>query len=211
VSEVVDLIVSFPTVIFTVPLVFCFFWFFLGLVISGFDIGEGDFDLDLDHDGHVDAFEHFAGALHLGALGLPLALLMLSLGAWSSSLLFALAMRQVGVSSSLTILGGLLIGLVVGLLFVWRVGGAVGRALSTEQGAERSAAVGCVCKVRTLTVSETFGDAEVLSGPMRSSIIKVRARAGQFSRGDVALVVEFDDEHDAYWVAEIEEEYQPHL
>jgi hypothetical protein len=211
VSEVIDVMVRFPTVIFTVPLVFCLFWFILGLLVSGFDVGEGGFDLDLDHDGHVDAFEHLAGALHLGALGLPLALLMLSLGAWSSSLLFTIGMHKVGASNAITLVGGLLLGLVVGVLFVWRVGGAVGRALATEQGAERSAAVGCVCKVRTLTVSENFGDAEVLSGAMRSSIIRVRAKTGEFTRGDVALVVEFDEAKDAYWVAEIEAEYQPHL
>ena len=208
-SDVIDLVVSFPTVIFTVPLVFFFFWFLLGLVVSGIDIGDADLDLDLDHDGHIDAFEHFAGAMHLGALGLPLALLMLSLGGWSASLLFSLAMRQAGVSGAFSILGGLLLGLVVGLLFLSKVGGALGRALTTELGAERSAAIGCVCKVRTLEVTETFGDAEVLSGPMRSSIVRVRAKAGQFRRGDVVLVVEFDSDRDAYWVAEIEEQYLP--
>jgi len=211
VSVVIDLMVSFPTVIFTVPLIVCLLWFLLGLIMSGFEIGEGDLDLDLDHDGHVDAFEHFAGAMHLGALGLPLAMLMLSLAAWAASLLFSIGMHTVGVSNAFTILGGLVLGLVVGLSFVAKVGGALGRALTTEQGAERSAAIGCMCKVRTLEVTETFGDAEVLTGPMRSSIVRVRAKPGRFHRGDVALVVEFDADHDAYWVAEIEKEYQPHL
>jgi hypothetical protein len=210
VSDVIDLIVSFPTVIFTVPLIFFFFWFLLGFVVSGIDVGDADLDLDLDHDGHVDAFEHFAGAMHLGALGLPLAMLMLSLGAWSASLLFSLGMREIGVHGAITVLGGVAFGLVVGLLFVAKVGGALGRALTTTTGAERAEAVGCVCKVRTLEVSETFGDAEVLTGAMRNSIIRVRAKAGRFHRGDVVLVVEFDPDVDAYWVAEIEEEYQPH-
>lgn len=209
-SEIVDLIVSFPTVIFTVPLMFCLFWFVLGIMVSGFDIGEGDFDVDVDGDGHIDGMEHLGAALHLGALGLPLALFMLSLGAWSASLLFSMAMRQAGVTGTLAILGGLLVGMTVGVLFVWKVGGALGRTLATEQGAERSAAIGCVCKVRTLEVSETFGDAEIISGAMRNSLVKVRAKKGLFTRGDVALVVQHDPDHDAYWIAEIEEEYQPH-
>lgn len=206
-----ELITSFPTVLFTVPLVFCLLWFLLGFVASGFDIGDGDFDLDLDGDGEIDGFEHLAGALHLGALGLPLMLLMLSFGGWAASLLFSVAMRHTGAGNVVTIVGGVMLGLLIGLLFVWKVGGVIGRALTTEQAPERSAAIGCMCKVRTVEVTDTFGDAEILTGPMRPSIVKVRAPAGQFRRGDVALVVELDPERDAYWIAEIDEQYQPHL
>lgn len=210
-SEVLELITSMPTVIFTVPLIFCFLWFLLGFIASGFDIGEGDFDVDLDGDGDIDAFEHLAGALHLGALGLPLMLLMLSFGAWAASLLFSVAMRQTGAGNALTIAGGLVLGVVVGLLFVWKVGGVIGRSLTTEQAPERSAAIGCMCKIRTVEVTDSFGDAEMITGPMRPSIVKVRAPAGQFRRGDVALVVDLDPVRDAYWIAEIDEQYQPHI
>lgn len=210
VSEIVDLMVSFPTVIFTVPLIFCFMWFLLGILVSGFDIGEGDFDVDLDGDGQIDGLEHVFAALHLGALGLPLALLMLSFGGWASSLLFSMAMEEVGAGTALTIAGGLILGLAVGWVFVWKVGGSVGRALSTVEAPVRAAAIGCTCKVRTVEVNETFGDAEILTGPMRTSIVKVRAPKGQFQRGDVALLVDLDEDRDAYWISEIDEEFQPH-
>jgi len=210
VALLIELITSFPTVIFTVPLLFCFLWFLLGILVSGFDVGEGDFDVDLDGDGHIDGFEHMAAALHVGALGLPLALLMLSLGGWTTSLLFSYGARQAGLSTTLAVIGGLLLGLAVGVLFLSKVGGALGRALTTEQGAERSAAIGCVCKVRTLEVTETFGDAEIVSGAMRNSLVKVRAPQGMFKRGDIALVVQHDAERDAYWISEIDEEYRPH-
>jgi hypothetical protein len=208
-TEIIEQSVSFPTVIFTVPLIFCLLWFLIGFVASGFDVGDGDFDLDLDGDGDIDAFEHVVGALHLSALGLPLSLLMLSFGGWAVSLLISVAATNAGVSAAVVVLLGLVLGLAAGFLFVWKVGGSLGRALTTEQGAERSSAIGCLCKVRTTRVTSTFGDAEVLSGPMKSSIIRVRAEEGQFQRGDVALLVELDDEHDAYWIAEIEEQYRP--
>lgn len=211
VTQIIDVMVSFPTVVFTVPFVFCLVWFLVGLIASGFDVGEGDFDVDLDGDGDIDAFEHLAGALHLGSLGLPLALLMLSFGAWASSLLFSVGMQQLGAEDAFTIIGGLVLGVVVGVVFVWKVGGSIGRALSTEQAPERSSAVGCVCKVRTVHVSDRFGDAEMLSGPMRPSIIQVRAPEGRFRRGDVALVVEHDTDRDAYWIADIEEQFHPHV
>ena len=207
-QKIVDLMVSFPTVIFTVPLIFCFLWFLLGFVVSGFDVGEGDFDVD--GDGDIDGLEHVASALHIGALGLPLMLLMLSLGAWIASLVFSAGMDSLGASAAITVVGGLVVGLVVGVLFVRTVGGSLGRALATEQAPERAAAVGCTCKVRTLEVNEKFGDAELLSGPMRTSLIKVRAPAGMFHRGDIALVVELDPATDSYWIAEIDEEFQPH-
>lgn len=208
-SDILDVMVSFPTVVFTVPLVASLLWFLLGLVVSGFDVGDGDLELDLDGDGDIGAFEYLVGALHLGALGVPLSLLMLSFGAWATSLLFSLAVQGLDVSAALVAVIGIVLGLVVGLLFVWKVGGPVGRALATSQAPERSAAIGCTCKVRTVEVSESFGDAEILTGPMRSSIVKVRAPAGTFQRGDVALLVELDPERDAYWIADIEEQYRP--
>jgi hypothetical protein len=209
VSEIIELMVSFPTVVFTVPLIFCFLWFFVGILVSGFDVGDADFDLDLDGDGEIDGLEHLMGALHLGALGLPLALLMLSFGAWAASLLFSLAMEGAGAGNALTIAGGLLLGLGAGVLFVWRVGGPIGRALATDEAPLRDAALGCTCKVRTVEVTERFGDAEILTGPMRTSIVKVRAPAGQFRRGDVGLLVDLDEAQDAYWISEIEEEFRP--
>ena len=210
-SDMVDLMVSFPTVIFTVPLIVCFLWFLLGFVASGFDIGEGDFDVDLDADGSVDAFEHFMGAMHLGALGIPLVLLMLSFAGWATSLIFAVVMKSAGVGTTATVAGGLALGMVVGVLFVWKVGGSVGRALGTQAAPERSSAVGCMCKIRTVEVTERFGDAELLTGAMKNSIIMVRAKAGEFKRGDVALVVEHEPDRNTYFIAEIEEQYQPHI
>ena len=209
-AQIVEQFVSLPTVIFTVPLLFCFLWFLLGFVASGFDLGEGDFDVDIDADGDIDAFETFAASMHLGALGLPLMLFMLSLGAWITSLLVSSGLEAVAAPAALTVVVGIVAGLVVGVLFVRTAGGALGRALTTEQAPERGAAIGCTCKVRTLRVTETFGDAELLSGPMRTSLIKVRAKAEEFSRGDIALVVEHDPVTDAYWIADIDEEYQPH-
>jgi hypothetical protein len=209
-TEIIEQSVSFPTVVFTVPLIICFFWFLLGMVVSGFDFGEGDFDVDLDGDGEIDGFENLLGALHLSALGLPLALLMLSFGGWAVSLVFSTLATDAQMNAALVIVVGLVLGFVAGFLFVWKAGGALGKALTTEQGAERGTAIGCLCKVRTTRVTMSFGDAEVISGPMRNSIVKVRAEEGEFTRGDVALLVDLDPEHDAYWIAEIEEQYRPH-
>lgn len=210
-DEILEQAVSLPTVIFTVPLIVCLLWFLLGLVVSGFDVGDGDFDVDLDGDGSIDGIEHLAAALHLGALGLPLALLMLSFGGWAVTLFFSMVADDLDLSTVLKVAIGTALGLVAGFLFVWKVGGAVGRGLETEQGAERGTAIGCLCKVRTIRVTPTFGDAEVISGPMKSSIVKVRADEGAFTRGDVALLVDLDTERDAYWIAEIEEQYRPQV
>jgi hypothetical protein len=136
---------------------------------------------------------------------------MLSFGGWAVSLLFSTIAVEADVNAAVVVIVGFVLGLVAGFLFVWKVGGALGRALTTEQGAERSTAIGCLCKVRTTRVTQTFGDAEVISGPMRTSIVKVRADEGEFTRGDIALLVDLDAEHDAYWIAEIEEQYRPHL
>lgn len=208
-NELVDQTVSLPTVIFTVPLIFFLLWFLIGFVVSGFDVGDGDFDLDLDGDGDIDGLESLLGALHLSALGLPLSMLLLSFGGWAVCLLVSSLATDAGFNPTLVVLAGLLLGLAAGFAFVWKVGGSIGKALITEQGALRDSAIGCVCKVRTTRVTPTFGDAEVMSGPMKNSIVRVRADEGLFQRGDVALLVDIDPERDAYWIAEIEEQYRP--
>src|SRR5829696_8906268 len=113
-SEIIDQTVSLPTVIFTVPLIFCFLWFLLGFVVSGFDIGDADFDVDLDGDGNIDGLEHLFAALHLGALGLPLALFMLSFAAWAVSLFFCVAVADTNLGTGLTVAIGILLGLLAG-------------------------------------------------------------------------------------------------
>ncbi len=208
-TDIIEQTVSLPTIIFTVPLVFCFLWFVVGTLVAGFDIGDGDIDLDIDGDGDIDGFEQLAAALNLGVLGLPLSLFMLSFAGWAVSLLVSTAAADADLGAGITIVLGLVLGLVAGFVFLWKVGGVLGRALTSEKGAERSAAIGSLCKIRTTEVTMTFGDAEIVNGPMRTSIVKVRAPAGEFTRGDVAIVVELDPEKDAYWIAEIEEQYRP--
>lgn len=206
-SDLLQLVFSFPTVVFTVPLLFSLTWFLLGLVLSGFDMGDGDMDFDLDGD--IDLFDHLGGLLHLHTLGFSLSLLLLSFGGWATTLVFSALLNTPAGLGLLLGLVGLGVGIGGGVLFVWGVGGPLGRALTTETGPERDAALGCICKVRTVHVTTSFGDAEILTGPMRNSLVKVRAKEGDFTRGDMALLVELDRDADAYWIAELDEELHP--
>ena len=208
-GELLDLSLSFPTVVFTVPLLFFLSWFVLSLVLSGLDFGDSDGGLDLDGDGDIDFFDNVGHAFHLGSLGLSLALLLLSFGGWAMSLLFTGLTRSLEVESTISATIGVVVGFAAGFGFLRAVGGPLGRAMTTEPAPERESALGCMCKVRTVDVSPTFGDAEIVSGPMRNSIVRVRAKAGEFRRGDIALLVELDRDTDAYWIAELDEALRP--
>lgn len=210
-GDLLDLSFSFPTVVFTVPLLIFLLWFVLSLVLSGLDFGDADLDLDLDGDGDIDLFESLNHSLHLGALGLSLSMLLLSFGGWAVTLIYAAVARTMDTGGMISATLGVVVGMVAGVLFLKAVGGPLGRALATESAPERDSALGCLCKVRTVDVTTTFGDAEVITGPMRPSIVKVRAQPGEFHRGDVALLVELDRDADAYWIAELAEELRPEL
>ena len=209
-GDLLDLSFSFPTIVFTIPLLICLLWFLLSLVLSGLDFGD-DLDIDLDGDGNIDFLEGLTHSLHVGALGLSLSLLLMSFGGWAITLVYAAVARSLDAGGLLFATIGMVIGVFAGIGFLKGIGGPLSRAIATKDAPERQSAVGCLCKVRTVDVTPTFGDAEIVTGPMRPSIVKVRAAAGEFHRGDIALLVELDADADAYWIAELAEELRPEL
>ena len=54
-------------------------------------------------------------------------------------------------------------------------------------------------------VDEHFGEAEVLNGPRVHSIVRVRAKAGEFTRGDVAMIVDYNDGLDTFMLVPLDE------
>jgi hypothetical protein len=67
-NRVIELVSSFPTVVFTAVLAFCLVWWIISLVLSGGEggnDGDADFDVDPDVDGDVEFGRgHAAGHVH---------------------------------------------------------------------------------------------------------------------------------------------------
>jgi hypothetical protein len=193
----IDLLTSFPTSIFTGFLVFCLAWWLITLLVAGLD---ADADLDVDGDG-------LGEALGFSSVPLPLALTLLGFGAWSMSLVLQLVLRTddtgaVAVGSAVAIIAA---ALVVGLGFLKLMSKPLGRLFHTEHAPTRASTVGATCKVRTLTVTTGFGDAEVTTGPTRGSVVKVRAADGRFVRGDLAHIIDYDEATEAFIIDDLDE------
>jgi hypothetical protein len=191
----IELLTAFPTIVFTVLLGTCLTWWVVTLLISALD---ADIDIDADTD--------FFG---FGLVPFPLALTLVSAGGFIVCLLG----QSIGSTSSLAtgtavmlLVGGVLVGLVVLKL----MSKPLGRLFGDTPAPSRTAGVGSVCKVRTLTVNESFGDAEVITGDIRGAIVRVRAKDDRFVRGDLALIIDFDEAANTYVIDDLDDDLKPH-
>jgi hypothetical protein len=184
-SDFVDVVLGFPTALFT----------FLLLVVVGYWVvvlvGMFDSDsLDSDHTAGL-----FAG-IGLGGVPVTVALSLLVAFAWFVSLAGAALVS--GVLLSVLVLGGALIG---GWLLTRLAVLPLRRLFPTAEGDSRSAFVGRPCVIRTGTVSATFGQAEVTAADGSSAIVQVRQTGkDSFSAGSVAMIYDYDPEGEFFWV-----------
>lgn len=196
-KRVAEVATTWPTLGFTAFLAFFLVWWVLSLAVSGIDGADIDADGDGVSDDLFGKVGHFVG---IGSVPLSLGLTILALAAWSVSLLAQLVIRghvAGGVSFALAIAVSLA-AVWIGLLFTRRVAGWCAPIFDFHGGPRRGDAMGARVKVRTVHVDETFGEAEVLNGPRAHSIVRVRAPAGEFKRGDVAMIVDYDEMKDTF-------------
>jgi hypothetical protein len=197
----VNLLLSFPTVIFTFLLAVCVLWWLASMLLAGLDV-------DLDNDGSEGLGDH----LGFTSMPLPLTLSFLSLGGWVTT---ALLQRVLGSANddfrlSAVGAGGVLVAAIAaGLLLVKLFSKPLGRLFATEVAPTRRSTVGSFCKIRTLQVSKSFGHAEVLNGPTRGALIAVRAEDGRFTRGDTAQVIDYDEASNSFVIDDIDELVRP--
>jgi hypothetical protein len=188
--------VSFPAVLFSFVLaVVVLYWL---LVLVGADL---DLDADAGDGGMIAT---------LGLGGLPL---MIALSMWIT-LSWLIAMIGTIVLAALAADGVVGVLLRVALLVVALLGGLVGtrlvvvpirRAIPAAAEPSRGDFVGRTCVIRTGSVSETFGQAEITSDDGSSAIIQVRRPVemndgGPLRSGSEALIFDYDPDKEIFWV-----------
>ncbi len=196
-------LIAHPAVLpFTGMLVFSVLWTAISLVLPGDDGDEGDSGEDGDAGPSL---------LHPGGLPTSIGLMLFSFPAWALSMLAVAVSRSLTVTAvvaSGTIAVGVLGGVLMGYFLVRSVGKPLGRLLNTETAPSNSDTVGSICKVRAPIPHHGFGDAEVISGPTKGSLIRVEAD-GEFSRGELGLVLSIDENTGRYWITELDSELRP--
>lgn len=188
--------VSFPAVLFSFVLaVVVLYWL---LVLVGADL---DLDADAGDGGMIAT---------LGLGGVPL---MIALSMWIT-LSWLIAMIGTIVLAALAVDGVVGVLLRVALLVVALLGGLVGtrlvvvpirRAIPAAAEPSRGDFVGRICVIRTGSVSETFGQAEITSDDGSSAIIQVRRPVemndgGPLRSGSEALIFDYDPDKEIFWV-----------
>ncbi len=197
-SEFVDAILSFPTVIFTVALAVSLSFFAITTLLgAGMD---ADFDFDADIDGDLGA----SLLSSIGLAGVPIAVsaTLISLFAWFASVVMTELLDDGGdgiVAVYAVIV--IVLALIVGVVAAGVIGRPVGRAFNATQNRRRGDLLGRACTITTLKVTDSFGQAEVPDPDGGTLLVQVRSlKPTTLTAGDPALIFERDSDSDAYYV-----------
>ena len=191
-TEFLQVVTSFPTVIFTVGLLISLgFWLIstvLGLGDSAFDADvdldtdldlDADVDVDIDVDGVGSGAEGLAGftgilvTLGLHLMPISLVITVISLAGWVAAIVATVALG----GAPLNLLVGVVV-FVFAFVFGVLVSGRVARLLAPLFAVTRAAGhrhlIGRLCTLRTGRVDASFGQAEVVDGDGGTHLIQVR-------------------------------------
>lgn len=195
VSDFLDAIVEFPTVIFTVIAAASLsFWVISTLLGAGFDLGDADSDVgDASGDGLLGGFLSFLG---LASLPLIVSSAIVSVIAWFTSLLLMqiIGSRTTWVLASLGIIV-FFVSFAVAAFIAAQLARPLSKIFVPGEPQRRADFVGRPCVVRTEKVTDVFGQAEVVDTEGATLLIQVRCKkANNLRHGDVAIIWSLDDE-----------------
>jgi hypothetical protein len=212
-SDFVELIVSFPAVVFTAMLVFSLAWWLVSFLAGGLDVDGvdadgldgGGVDVDgLDGGGDADAGNgegDLGGrvAATLGAPGLPLSIsfTIISFGAWVASIALTAVARAAGLSGPLLVAvgaGAVAVSVIAGVRFARVVARPLAPVFTTLGAPSVGDAIGSLARVRSIVVDDGApGEVLVTTGPARSTVLRARAEQ-TFHAGAIVHVIDRDDD-----------------
>lgn len=217
--EFVQVILSLPTVIFTVPLVLVVGYWSL-VILGALDLhvvdaaGSAGDALDVvgdpsGMDFHFHGFEgglvsDFFHLLGLGGVPLTLWISLVTLFSWVSCLLTLQIFENVIPALPLAWLAGLG-GLGIALVVTALVVRPVKRLFVSHTATERKALVGKVCTVTTMRVDDNFGQALIEDGGA-GLLVQVRCdESNALTKGSHALIFDYNPDEEVFHVARFDE------
>jgi hypothetical protein len=163
----------------------------------------------LDGDGaEVGGFEGALVGLGLDEVPATVVLSSLISFSWFACLGGSVLLNGFDLSSPVVIALGLvvlLVALVVGVLLTRALAWPLRKLFPNPPQASRNDFVGRPCVIRTGTVTQTFGQAEVTASDGSSAVVQVR-QAGQdpLVAGSTALIFDYDGDGEFFWVAPLD-------
>ncbi|MCS7483095.1 hypothetical protein ACFFQW_43825 [Umezawaea endophytica] len=162
----------------------------------------------LDGDDGVFGFDGVLAGLGLDGVPVTVVLSLLTAFSWFACLGGSVLLNGFDLSSPVVIALGiavLLVALVVGVLLTRLVAWPLRKLFPNPRQASRNDFVGRPCVIRTGTVTQTFGQAEVTASDGSSAVVQVR-QAGQdlLVAGSTALIFDYDGDGEFFWVAPLD-------
>jgi hypothetical protein len=173
------------------------------------------------HDGHAHDAPSHAGVPHghfsaarAGIADMPVSMswLVLAFGAWATSVAVTALFRVAGsldwgfAARVASIVLTTAIALGVGAASLAGFAVVTAPIFEDQSHPGKASAVGATCRIRIPPSVGRLGDAYVLTGPTARSIVRVEPASEHESlvKGDVVLLVGFDEARDAFLVTEID-------
>lgn len=163
----------------------------------------------LDGDGaEVGGFEGALAGLGLDEVPATVVLSLLTAFSWFACLGGSVLLNGFDLSSPVTIVLGLvvlLVALVVGVLLTRLLAWPLRKLFPNPRQASRDHFIGRPCVIRTGTVTQTFGQAEVTASDGSSAVVQVR-QPGQdpLVAGSTALIFDYDGDGEFFWVTPLD-------
>lgn len=198
-GQFVDAALSFPTVLFTFPLlVIIAYWVLVLFGVFGFDGDTGD-------GSEAAGATGFLNGLGLGGVPAALAVSLMVVVAWFASL--AGGTLFTGTPALVAVL-------VAALVCAWACTRLIvlplRRLIPKERVPSRADFVGRTCVIRTSRVGGDFGQAEVTAPDGSSALVQVRQTGDDvFAAGSTALIFAYDSPGEFFWVMPYAAELDP--
>ncbi len=198
-ESVLHLISSFPTVAYTIPLGVCLVFWLFGL-FGAFDFFEFDVDSDVGFAGILATF---------GLAGVPITLSfsLLFLFAWTLTLCSAawlLPWLPGGIAYTMAGSAVLIISFVLAVYITGKITRPLSKLFVTHEARSNRSLLAKYCKITSMRVDESFGQATVEDGGA-GLIVSVRAATpNDFKKGDTALIYEYDQDKNLYFISKLD-------
>ena len=219
--DFVDAALGFPAVIFSFLLIVVIgYWLLVLLGAAGLDMLDADVDADSgpDADGAPGGVGGALAVLRLSGVPVAVVLSLLITLAWFVSLVGTVLLHRAGLAAAALAGAGtgvILVALVTAWLGTSVLVLPVRRLLASGKPASRHDFVGRTCVIRTGSVSQDFGQAEVTAEDGSSAIVQVRQagvrQAGVRQAGDdslgassQAVIYDYDATGEFFWVSPLD-------
>lgn len=226
-AEFVQIVTSFPTVLFTLGMgLVSLYWLFTivgALDIEALDGLTGDLDLDADLDLDVDvdadidvdadadadvaggaagAWVWFANSIRLGRVPVAVTISLVALWGWVTAFLLTwVSLRVGGIPVAVTMVGSTIGALAGGMALTNVTTRPLESWFVTHDARSNHTLVGELCRVTTGRVDGQFGQAELTVDTDHLTIsIRCDVPGATLARGDEALIVQFDTRREAFVV-----------